>query len=68
MLKEIKIRMAELGVTQTELGNRLGWPQSTVARYLTGSVEPSATKLQQMVEALDGELIIKWKKGRRKPN
>jgi transcriptional regulator with XRE-family HTH domain len=61
MIDEIKKRMEAKGITQTELGKRLGWPQPLISAYLAGKKTPSVDRAEQMVDALGGEVRIKWK-------
>lgn len=52
------IRAARLraGLTQAELGRRLGRPQSQIARWESGRVEPSLETLRRLIRACGLEL------------
>ena len=52
MLVDVRVRMNELGLTQSELGERCGWNQSLVSDYLTGKKEPGSKALAKMASAL----------------
>lgn len=53
MLSADLVREARLraGLTQAELGRRLGKPQSTIARWETGAARPSLETLREAVRA-----------------
>jgi transcriptional regulator with XRE-family HTH domain len=59
MLSADLIRQARLraGVTQRELGERIGRPQSQIARWESGRVEPSLETLRRVVRACGLELM-----------
>jgi len=44
------------GITQTELGARIGKPQSVIARWERGDVEPSLETLRQVIRGCGLEL------------
>lgn len=46
------------GITQAELGSRLGKPQSVIARWESGAVEPSLETLRELVRACGLQLVI----------
>lgn len=52
----VRIARRRAGLSQRELAKRLGRPQSTVARWEAGHVEPSAGHLQEAVRACGLEL------------
>ncbi len=57
LLSSLKERRRELGLTQGELGERLGRPQSAVARLESGKIkDPHLSMLFQFARALDLEL------------
>lgn len=51
-IAEIKAEMARQDLSQTELGERLGWGQTTVSKRLTGTVPLRVTEIEQIAEAL----------------
>ena len=60
MLSADLVREARLraGLTQAELGRRLGKPQSTIARWESGAARPSLEKLREAVRACGLELTF----------
>jgi transcriptional regulator with XRE-family HTH domain len=46
LIKEARLRA---GLTQAELGDRIGKPQSVIARWERGDVEPSLETLQRVI-------------------
>lgn len=46
------------GLTQAELGARLGKPQSVIARWESGAVQPSLESLRELVRACGLDLVI----------
>lgn len=46
LIKEARLRA---GLTQTKLGARIGKPQSVIARWERGDVEPSLETLQRVI-------------------
>jgi transcriptional regulator with XRE-family HTH domain len=46
------------GLTQAELGRRIGRPQSQIARWENGRVEPSLETLRRLVRACGLELTV----------
>lgn len=57
---------ADMGMTQTEFAQLVGMPQSTVARLESGRHNPSVRVLKQLAKATDTELIIEFRRPRRK--
>lgn len=53
LLKEARLRA---GLTQQELAERSGRPQSTIARWETGRVRPSLESLREVIRACGLEL------------
>ncbi len=49
----IKLRMAELGLTQTKLSELLGICPSRVSDYLTGKAEPTLKVARELSQKLD---------------
>lgn len=52
MLADVRLKMQAAGLTQAEVAERCGWPQSLVAAYLTGGKEPGAKNLAKMASAV----------------
>jgi transcriptional regulator with XRE-family HTH domain len=55
LIREARLRA---GLTQAELGGRLGKAQSVIARWEGGNVQPSLETLRQIVRACDLELTF----------
>lgn len=53
LLRQARLRA---GLTQAELGRRVGRPQSQIARWESGRVEPSLETLQRLIRACGLEL------------
>ncbi len=53
LIREARLRA---GLTQTELGERIGQPQSVVARWERGAVVPSFENLRQAIRGCGLEL------------
>jgi transcriptional regulator with XRE-family HTH domain len=53
LIKEARLRA---GLTQTELGDRLGKAQSVIARWERGDVQPSLETLRDVIRACGLEL------------
>jgi transcriptional regulator with XRE-family HTH domain len=53
LIREARLRS---GLTQAELGRRLGKPQSTIARWESGAVRPSFETLREAIRACGLEL------------
>ncbi|EOI58205.1 helix-turn-helix transcriptional regulator [Enterococcus gilvus] len=51
----------ELGVSQRELAEKVGKPQSTIARIENGSMNPSLTILYEIAEKVGKELHVEFK-------
>lgn len=56
LLREARLRA---GLTQAELGRRVGKPQSVISRWERGEVEPSLETLRQLIRACDLELSFR---------
>jgi transcriptional regulator with XRE-family HTH domain len=54
----VRIARQRAGLTQQQLADRSGHPRETIARWETGSREPSLASLQKLVEATDLDLVI----------
>jgi len=46
------------GMSQRELGERIGTTQSAIARLETGNAEPKISTLQKLAEAFDRDLHL----------
>lgn len=55
--QEIKIRK-ELGLTQTELAERMGTAQANISRFESGTYNPTLKFLWKMAKALDKNLKV----------
>lgn len=52
MLADVRVRMAEQGLTQQDVADRCGWTQPLVAAYLNGRKEPGVRNLAKLAEAV----------------
>ena len=52
-LKDVRARVKELGITQAELGKRLGLKQQHVSRLLSGKHCPSLETVARIAKSLD---------------
>jgi transcriptional regulator with XRE-family HTH domain len=61
MLSADLIREARLraGLTQAELGKRVGRPQSSIARWERGAVTPSFETLRELIRSCGFELMFR---------
>jgi transcriptional regulator with XRE-family HTH domain len=55
LLREARKRA---GLTQADLGRRVGKPQSSIARWERGDVKPSLETLRELIRACDLELTF----------
>jgi transcriptional regulator with XRE-family HTH domain len=55
LLREARLRA---GLTQTQLGRLIGRPQSQIARWESGRVEPSLETLRDVIRACGLELSV----------
>ena len=62
---EIAALRADLDMTQTEFGQLVGVPQSTVARLESGQQNPSVGMLKRIAKATGTELVIEFLRPRR---
>lgn len=58
IIKSLKSIRIETGLNQTELGSKLGLPQSHVSKIEQGSVDPRLSTITDMARLLDQELIM----------
>lgn len=49
----IKSRRIELGLTQDQLGKRIGWPDSRIGIYERGENKPGRKAIAKLAEALE---------------
>jgi transcriptional regulator with XRE-family HTH domain len=63
---EINGLRAERDMTQTEFGRLIGVPQSTVARLESGTQAPSVATLKRIAQATGTELVIEFRRPKRK--
>jgi DNA-binding XRE family transcriptional regulator len=63
---EISGLRAEHDMTQTEFGRLIGAPQSTVARLESGTQAPSVATLKRIAKATGTELVIEFRRPKRK--
>jgi len=57
---------ADMDLTQTEFGQLIGVPQSTIARLESGQQNPSVGTLKRIAEATGTELVIELRRPKRK--
>ncbi|MBE1533055.1 helix-turn-helix domain-containing protein [Actinomadura algeriensis] len=56
----VRTRREELGLTQTQLGERVGLKQPAVARFEAGGTMPTIPMLERMAEALELRLNVQF--------
>ncbi len=57
---------ADMDMTQTEFGRLVGVPQSTIARLESGQQNPSVGTLKRIAKATGAELVIEFRRPKRK--
>ncbi len=57
---------ADLEMTQTDFGRLVGMPQSTVARLESGKQAPSVATLKRIAKATGAELVIEFRRPKRR--
>jgi transcriptional regulator with XRE-family HTH domain len=57
LIQEARLRS---GLTQAELGKRVGRPQSSIARWERGAVKPSFETLRELIRACGLELTFRF--------
>ncbi len=57
---------ADLDMTQTEFGRLIGAPQSTIARLESGQQNPSVGTLKRIARATGTELVVEFRRPKRK--
>ena len=68
--EELQELRRKVGLTQTELGNRVGISQSLIARIERGKVNPSVTTLRRILKVIEEEQkihfrlsdLLRWKR------
>lgn len=58
----VRAERERLGLTQTELAERMGTTQPTIARLEAGGVTPSLDTLRRAANALGLELVVEFRK------
>lgn len=56
----VRSRREELGLTQAQLGERVGLKQPAVARFEAGGTMPTIPMLERMAAALDMRLSVQF--------
>lgn len=52
LLAEIRVRISEKGLSQSEIASRCGWPDSLLSAYLTGQKSPGIGNLVKIASSL----------------
>lgn len=58
ILKSLKKRRLELKLKQSELGSKLGLPQSHISKIEQGATDPRLSTVTDMARLLDQELLL----------
>lgn len=58
IIKSLKALRAEQGLSQAELGRKLGLPQSHISKIEKGGVDPRLSTVADMARLLDAELVL----------
>jgi len=58
ILKSLKNRRLELKLKQSELGSKLGLPQSHISKIEQGATDPRLSTVTDMARLLDQELVL----------
>lgn len=58
----VRMERVRLGLTQSELAERMGTSQPTIARLEAGGVTPSLDTLHRVAEALRLELVVDFRR------
>ncbi|EOH63685.1 helix-turn-helix transcriptional regulator [Enterococcus mundtii] len=61
---DVALKLAELrksaGLTQKQLAQKIGKPQSTISRVETGEMNPSIELVIELAQGLDKKLVINF--------
>jgi transcriptional regulator with XRE-family HTH domain len=57
LLQMLRERRLKLGLSQTEVANRLGWGQTTVSKVEVGERRIDVEELRQLCEALEIDFV-----------
>lgn len=58
LIEQLRATRLAQGLSQRELGERIGLPQSNIARFESGGTDPSLSKMLELARALDLELKL----------
>lgn len=58
LLEQLRAARLAQGLSQRELGERIGLPQSNIARLESGGADPSLSKILELARALDLDLKL----------
>ena len=58
IIKQIKRARQDKGLKQSELGGKLGLPQSHISKIVQGATDPRLSTLTDMARVLDWELLL----------
>lgn len=58
IIKSLKKRRLELKLKQSELGQKLGLPQSHISKIEQGDTDPRLSTVTEMARLLDQELLL----------
>lgn len=58
LLEQLRAARLAEGISQRELGERIGLPQSNIARLESGTTDPSLSKVMELARALDLDLKL----------
>ena len=61
ILAQIRARMIDRGFTSTDLQCVAGLKRGCTRSWFNGHAEPKLKNIDRAIEALDGELVIKWR-------
>lgn len=58
LVEELKAARRQQGLTQQELGTKLGLPQSHVSKIEKGANDPRLSTIMNMAQIVDQELVL----------
>ena len=58
IIEQLKTARLELGMKQSELGKKLGLPQSHVSKIEHGATDPRLSTVTDMARVMDQELML----------